>query len=217
MSATRIQSSVTSLSWIPSEAVTGLNKAIFGTGFTHYDDPPPDRIDDLEALRAGDAFRFANHLAAWIDVVDGADRRRRLRGRLRDGLDDRRRSAGKQATFAGVSFDDIQRPVAIDGDVGDVRAVRGRAHRAAGAAPGEQAAVRQVRGADGVDDAVAHDQRRRIELVRAARRESVPATLGLRRRRRAGGEGRPRRLQGVVAELVRQAHAVGSTPTRRRS
>ena len=50
MSAVRIDSSVTSLSWIPSEAVTGLNKAIFGTGFTHYDDPPPDVIDDLEAL-----------------------------------------------------------------------------------------------------------------------------------------------------------------------
>ena len=67
MTATRIESSVTSLSWIPSEAVTGVNKAIFGTGFTHYDAPPPDRIGDLEALRATDAFRFANHLAAWID------------------------------------------------------------------------------------------------------------------------------------------------------
>ena len=48
----RIESSVTSLSWIPSEAVTGLNKAVFGSGFTHYDDPPPDVIRDLEALRA---------------------------------------------------------------------------------------------------------------------------------------------------------------------
>ena len=54
MSATRIHSKVTSLSWIPSEAVTGLNKAIFGTGFTHYDAPPPDRIDDLDALGGGD-------------------------------------------------------------------------------------------------------------------------------------------------------------------
>lgn len=58
----RIESSATSLSWIPSEAVTGLNKAIFGTGFTHYDDPPPDVIDDLDALRDADRFRFANHL-----------------------------------------------------------------------------------------------------------------------------------------------------------
>ena len=67
----RFESSITSLSWIPSEAVTGLNKAIFGTGFTHYDDPPPDCIDDLEALRTSDRFRFANHLRAWIEVEDG--------------------------------------------------------------------------------------------------------------------------------------------------
>lgn len=67
----RIESSVTSLSWIPSEAVTGLNKAIFGTGFTHYDEPPPDAIADLEALRAADRFRFANLLVGWIDVIDG--------------------------------------------------------------------------------------------------------------------------------------------------
>ena len=103
MSATRIHSSVTSLSWIPSEAVTGVNKAIFGTGFTHYDAPPPDRIDDLEKLRAADTFRFANHLAAWIDVVDGriVDAGYAggcVMGSTTVGL------AGKQATFAGVSF-----------------------------------------------------------------------------------------------------------------
>ena len=56
------------MSWIPSEAVTGLNKAIFGTGFTHYDDPPPDVIGDLAELLDGDRFRFANHLAAAIEV-----------------------------------------------------------------------------------------------------------------------------------------------------
>ena len=67
----RIESSVTSVSWIPSEAVTGLTKSAFEAGFTHYDDPPPDRIDDLEALRLEDRFRFANRLAAWIEVADG--------------------------------------------------------------------------------------------------------------------------------------------------
>src|SRR4051794_6061664 len=70
----RIESSVLSLSWIPSEAISGLNKLPFQAGVTHYDDPPPDVItgpDHLEALRAADAFRFANHLAAWIDVEDG--------------------------------------------------------------------------------------------------------------------------------------------------
>lgn len=67
----RIESSVTSVSWIPSEAVTGLTRSAFDAGLTHYDDPPPDQIDDLDALRLADRFRFANRLAAWIDVEDG--------------------------------------------------------------------------------------------------------------------------------------------------
>jgi hypothetical protein len=112
VSATRIHSSVTSLSWIPSEAVTGLNKAVFGTGFTHYDPPPPDRIDNLEALRAADRFRFANQLAAWIDVVDGQVVDAGYNGGCVMGSTTVA-MAGKQATFAGISFDDIQRPVEI--------------------------------------------------------------------------------------------------------
>src|SRR5215471_5352808 len=66
----RYESSVTSLSWIPSEAVTGPQRRAFERGFTHYDDPPPAQIDDLEALRAADRFRFANDLRAWINVDD---------------------------------------------------------------------------------------------------------------------------------------------------
>jgi Cyclic nucleotide-binding domain len=66
----RIESSVTSISWIPSEAITGLAKLPFVSGFTHYDDPPPDVIEDLEALRVADRFRFANELRAWIEVED---------------------------------------------------------------------------------------------------------------------------------------------------
>ena len=33
MPSQRFESSVTSISWIPSEAVTGLNRAIFATGW----------------------------------------------------------------------------------------------------------------------------------------------------------------------------------------
>jgi len=33
--------------------------------------PPPEVIEDLEALFAAERFRFANHLAAWIEVTDG--------------------------------------------------------------------------------------------------------------------------------------------------
>ncbi len=106
----RIESSVTSLSWIPSEAVTGLNKAIFGTGFTHYDDPPPDELGDLEALRAADRFRFANHLIGWIEVVNG-----RIVDAGYDGgclMGATTLAVGpKQTTFAAVAFDDIRQPV----------------------------------------------------------------------------------------------------------
>ena len=67
----RYESSVTSLSWIPSEAVVGANKPIFEMGVAHYDAPPPDVIEDLDALRDSDAFRFANRLEAWVEVEGG--------------------------------------------------------------------------------------------------------------------------------------------------
>jgi hypothetical protein len=66
----RIESSMTSLSWIPSEAVTGLNRVVFDSGFTHYDVPPPDALTELDQMAAEDRFRFANNLAAWIEVDD---------------------------------------------------------------------------------------------------------------------------------------------------
>ena len=67
----RHASSITSLSWIPSEAIEGSMRLAFDAGFTHYDPPPPDVIEDLEALRVADRFRFANALQAWIEV-DGS-------------------------------------------------------------------------------------------------------------------------------------------------
>jgi Cyclic nucleotide-binding domain len=67
----RVESTVTSLSWIPSEAVVGMQRTLFDAGVAHYDDPPPDHIDDLEQLRAADRFRFCNRLDAWIEVDGG--------------------------------------------------------------------------------------------------------------------------------------------------
>ena len=67
----RYESTVTSLSWIPSEAVEGSTRMAFDAGFTHYDDPPPGELGDIEELRVADRFRFANVLQAWIDV-DGS-------------------------------------------------------------------------------------------------------------------------------------------------
>jgi len=62
------ESTVTSLSWIPSEAIEGGTRMAFDAGFTHYDEPPPGQLDDIEELRAADRFRFANVLRAWIDT-----------------------------------------------------------------------------------------------------------------------------------------------------
>ena len=60
--AVRIESSITSVSWIPSEAIEGLTRLPFDLGLGHYDDPPPETIDDLASLQAAGAFRFANRL-----------------------------------------------------------------------------------------------------------------------------------------------------------
>lgn len=67
----RFEASVTSISWIPSQAMSGMMKLPMDVGISHYDPPPPDRIDDLAALRDSDRFRFANHLRAAIEVEDG--------------------------------------------------------------------------------------------------------------------------------------------------
>jgi hypothetical protein len=87
--------------------VTGVNKIIFESGFTHYDDPPPDVIDDLEALRAADGFRFANKLSAWIEVEDGRVVDAAYSGGGAMGSTTIR--AGKAATFAAVGFPDFRR------------------------------------------------------------------------------------------------------------
>ncbi|MBA2381849.1 MAG: cyclic nucleotide-binding domain-containing protein [Chloroflexi bacterium] len=71
MARERHESSVTSVSWIPSEAIEGLSKIPFEMGVTHYDQPPPDRLVDLEELRRTDRCREANELRAFVEVEDG--------------------------------------------------------------------------------------------------------------------------------------------------
>jgi Cyclic nucleotide-binding domain len=103
----RTESSVTSVSWIPSEAVTGMTKLPFELGFTHYDNPPPDVIENLEALGAADGFRFANRLGAWIEVQNGKIVDHGYAGGAVMGSTTVR--LGKQATFAAVGFPEIRR------------------------------------------------------------------------------------------------------------
>jgi hypothetical protein len=66
----RIESSVTSITWIPSEAIEGMPKLPFEWGISHYDDPPHDRLIDIDAMHENDLFREANELKAWIEVAD---------------------------------------------------------------------------------------------------------------------------------------------------
>ena len=65
---TRHNSSITVVSWIPSEAIDGLPSLPFQAGVTHIDDPPPDRLDDVEALLGSQKLRFANRLAGYVEV-----------------------------------------------------------------------------------------------------------------------------------------------------
>ena len=67
----RIESSVTSVSWIPSAAITGLPRVFFEHGVTHYDTPPPHEWTDLHSVLGPVGARFANDLRAWIEVHDG--------------------------------------------------------------------------------------------------------------------------------------------------
>ncbi len=66
----RLEGSVTSVSWIPLQAVEGLLEVPFEFGVAHYDPPPPDTLD-LENLLRNNEMRFANELRAWIEVEDG--------------------------------------------------------------------------------------------------------------------------------------------------
>ena len=62
----RVEDSVTTLSWIPREAIEGMTKVPFEVNVTRYDQPPPDRLTegDLETLQDAGRFRFVNRLQA---------------------------------------------------------------------------------------------------------------------------------------------------------
>lgn len=114
----RIESSVTSISWIPSEAIEGLTKLPFCAGISKYDSPPPDVIEDLDGLQQADRFRFANVLRAWIEVEDGrivdAGYHPDSHGRI--GSTTLRLGRRPVATFQAVPFPDIQAGFQIDAD-----------------------------------------------------------------------------------------------------
>jgi hypothetical protein len=111
----RIASSVTSISWIPREAIEGLTRLPFDLGVAHYDMPPPDELTDLEGLLASSAIRFANELSAWIEVEDGRVTGHGYAGKGHMGYTSMR-LAGRGLQFPGVAFPDLQSEPVVDGD-----------------------------------------------------------------------------------------------------
>ncbi len=105
----RYESSVASLSWIPSEAITGAGRVAFDSGFTHYDEPPPAELGDISELRAADRFRFANLLRAWIEVdIAGQITAGGYGGSGLMGASTVR-LGGRRHTFQAVALPDLQR------------------------------------------------------------------------------------------------------------
>jgi Cyclic nucleotide-binding domain len=123
----RHHSSITSLSWIPSEAVEGSQRLAFDAGMAHYDEPPPDVITDLVALRAADRFRFANVLRAWVEV-DGSGQIIDFGGDGGGLMGSTTVKLGPVArTFEAVGLPDIvKKPVHGDGWVRFVQTAGGR-------------------------------------------------------------------------------------------
>jgi cyclic nucleotide-binding protein len=103
----RIESSVTAVTWIPSEAIEGMPKLPFELGIAHYDDPPPEQIENLTALREADAFREANELGAWIEVQGEKITDYGYRGRGLLGVT-RLKLAGKEMSFPAVKYPLLQ-------------------------------------------------------------------------------------------------------------
>lgn len=71
----RIERSITTVSWIPSDLLEGMGKIATRMKMAHNDAPPPDPLGPdipaaIEELRQADGFRFANELRAYIDVDD---------------------------------------------------------------------------------------------------------------------------------------------------
>jgi hypothetical protein len=104
---TRVESSVTALSWIPRDAMEGMGKLAADLGVSHWDLPPPDQLDNLDDLIAADAIRLANELRAWIEVEDGQISSYGQLGQGRIGRTTLR-AGPRQVLFPAVAFPDLR-------------------------------------------------------------------------------------------------------------
>ena len=62
----RVESSITSITWIPSEAIEGMPKLPFEWGVAHYDDPDTPLEETMGEL--AHAVR-ARRLCSWSKTV----------------------------------------------------------------------------------------------------------------------------------------------------
>ena len=122
----RFESSVTSVTWIPSEAIQGMTKLPFEMGVTQYDDPPPDAIEDLGGMLHSGRVRFANVLRAWIEVDNGRIVEYGHMGQGHIGMS-KIKVGPKLAVFPAVAFDDLRpEPEARDGAIRFLQTAGGR-------------------------------------------------------------------------------------------
>lgn len=111
----RHEATVTSLGWIPSEAIEGMMRLPIDMGVGHYDPPPPDYVDEdvLSKLIEDDAIRFSNRLSAWIEVEDGAIVDAGYSGKGVVGSTTAR--LGRlSVTFPGVAYPVLQQPPVVE-------------------------------------------------------------------------------------------------------
>ena len=186
----RIERSITTVSWIPSDLLEGMGKIATRMKMAHHDPPPPDSLGVERAGRdrgpaVGRPLPFRQRTARIHRGRRGRhDHRLRVLRRRRDRRHHRRprcrvdHHPGRQAA----------RPVQRAGshrDVGSIHPDRRRAHRCADAACRQARSVHPVPRADRVDHARADDPRRRHAPRGDDRCVRVPAALAVRRRRAA--------------------------------
>jgi hypothetical protein len=121
----RVDASATAITWLPFAALDRIPVVPLELAVAHYDEPPPEVVPDLDELRRQDAFREANELVAWIEVVGGeiVDFGQSGRSLIGEGP----QLEVRQVSFASIEFPVIQpEPELGDGWVRFTQTVGGR-------------------------------------------------------------------------------------------
>jgi hypothetical protein len=106
---TRVESSITTITWLPFSVLDALPNLPLGIAVAHHDEPPPASLGDLDELRESDRFREANELRAWIEVENGEilDHGREGRSVVADADSD---LGADQIAFPAIEFPVLQPP-----------------------------------------------------------------------------------------------------------